>query len=953
MQLIVYAIAGFSANSGSLYQIPKSFRMNLAMKDVAMRFLAAMFSTAFISLSYGAECAPQGAKPSTSNDPDSTFENEAPYPQYGVWIAPMARTKIECDAYGTPRSWADSPYDTYNRLWTEVLSDTASVAARNDTLPPPYYVDARASAHAESTQIISISSQRVGQAYDGTTIATTYGYAADTIWFEVDGADADSITTVLFKSCGEYSSKYNIYPYVQQSAYFRPLVYPVDDRSWSDPKKDTVAIDDGVKSATYFSSGEESYCVSGKLKIGGARAAYTFNSTASIIGTKSYERIDYNGKKITLDAWDGKLNIATSLDIPKSVKCYSASVQFPGCELRKDEAFDLKVTQAIFDDSAEIKLVFGRTTAIILKRKVPWSHVFDLQIVEAGGIVPVFETNTGGSAFQKIVDETNNSYDLVFYCNQLNAYCNLEKDKKYTISLKLRDIELAAKNVHVEETLPSFVLPFVSVSMALCAEIGCPARNTGVADMQVAHSSFVKAAYPFSDGALKSIPYHINLKNTDDAVGNVSSESCGAISNYPVYIKNLESVFKAVQNFGLSKQASRIIGVVPSQYFQRMSNIGVDGSRRGLPDNVYGLHAGGYPNVLLVARDSPLHISAHELGHSFGFKEGYLAVYDEITDRCVITSRGEEVEGFDVYSKTHILQGQDFMGAPIDLEPWVTNGNWATLMKKVNIESSFSWSLYVTGNVSKNGDASLSEMVEHYAIPDLSPGGTHKIVLRGDRGEVLSEFSFTPGYELHSNAGIFTADGLGFGYVIPYPQGAVKVELIDSTGSVRDSVDPVVKNLRGYIEDTPDECINDFTDSLRLEFYKILDDLEKSVENKNLNEIAKALFYLQGFKNKRMKGACNMSDAVYQDYEKLKSSVERSINRMAIRHDVDLNGFISGDIDGDGDVDGEDLNALTMVRNQPADGINDPRDLVRDGMITVRDEENLIELCTRMNCATE
>lgn len=62
---------------------------------------------------------------------------------------------------------------------------------------------------------------------------------------------------------------------------------------------------------------------------------------------------------------------------------------------------------------------------------------------------------------------------------------------------------------------------------------------------------------------------------------------------------------------------------------------------------------------------------------------------------------------------------------------------------------------------------------------------------------------------------------------------------------------------------------------------------------------------------------------------------------------------IPGDIDGDGDVDMDDISLIIAVRNQPASGPDDPRDLDGDGVITVLDARRAVTLCTRAGCAVE
>lgn len=63
--------------------------------------------------------------------------------------------------------------------------------------------------------------------------------------------------------------------------------------------------------------------------------------------------------------------------------------------------------------------------------------------------------------------------------------------------------------------------------------------------------------------------------------------------------------------------------------------------------------------------------------------------------------------------------------------------------------------------------------------------------------------------------------------------------------------------------------------------------------------------------------------------------------------------FVAGDLDADGDVDRHDLSILFAARNQPAIGIDDPKDLDGDGTITALDARQLKLLCTRTRCAVE
>lgn len=62
---------------------------------------------------------------------------------------------------------------------------------------------------------------------------------------------------------------------------------------------------------------------------------------------------------------------------------------------------------------------------------------------------------------------------------------------------------------------------------------------------------------------------------------------------------------------------------------------------------------------------------------------------------------------------------------------------------------------------------------------------------------------------------------------------------------------------------------------------------------------------------------------------------------------------LAGDVDGDGDVDRDDAQLVFMARNQSASGDADPRDMDRDGRVTVLDARKVSLACTRPSCARQ
>jgi len=59
------------------------------------------------------------------------------------------------------------------------------------------------------------------------------------------------------------------------------------------------------------------------------------------------------------------------------------------------------------------------------------------------------------------------------------------------------------------------------------------------------------------------------------------------------------------------------------------------------------------------------------------------------------------------------------------------------------------------------------------------------------------------------------------------------------------------------------------------------------------------------------------------------------------------------DADMDGDIDRDDINLITLARNEPASGADDPRDADRNGLINVLDARQCSLQCDRAQCAVQ
>lgn len=104
------------------------------------------------------------------------------------------------------------------------------------------------------------------------------------------------------------------------------------------------------------------------------------------------------------------------------------------------------------------------------------------------------------------------------------------------------------------------------------------------------------------------------------------------------------------------------------------------------------------------------------------------------------------------------------------------------------------------------------------------------------------------------------------------------------------------------------------------------------------------VYYLKVFPDCNENGVSDVDDIAHG------SSLDTNNSHMPDECEINI---LVGDLDKDNDVDRDDMNILMASRNQPANEVDDPKDLDGDGTITVLDARKLRLLCTRNRCATQ
>ena len=219
----------------------------------------------------------------------------------------------------------------------------------------------------------------------------------------------------------------------------------------------------------------------------------------------------------------------------------------------------------------------------------------------------------------------------------------------------------------------------------------------------------------------------------------------------------------------------RVVWVVPYQAL----GVGTEGEARPLAGR-----------GVFVDERAKLHLSAHEIGHTYGLAGlwGYKEEYDDDHNAFYVADNGWDVKGeasrwmmertkrpkysYDLgkYEVMSNFNYQTFMGNPLVDQPWITIWNYQRLMDKLVSGGSDPRLLLVSGEIYEDDSVEFDPFFEVEEVPDEVPSGDYFFECIAGNGTVLSSTSYDPSYETHNGTSYF-------GFTIVYPEGTAKVVL--------------------------------------------------------------------------------------------------------------------------------------------------------------------------------
>ncbi len=194
-----------------------------------------------------------------------------------------------------------------------------------------------------------------------------------------------------------------------------------------------------------------------------------------------------------------------------------------------------------------------------------------------------------------------------------------------------------------------------------------------------------------------------------------------------------------------------------------------------------------------------LHLSAHEIGHTWTLANGnYAEGYDKNHRALYVAGNGWDVEHkvsswmgkteaspinlkppkYSYYPKTveATCNYHTFMGSPRVDRPWITTNDYKILMKGMVKGGSDPRLILVSGKIYENDSVDFQPFYPGEGIPDAIPLGDYTFECIAENGTVLSNASFEPYFDTYG-----TDEGeviiAFFSFTIPYPDDTTQIVL--------------------------------------------------------------------------------------------------------------------------------------------------------------------------------
>lgn len=385
-------------------------------------------------------------------------------------------------------------------------------------------------------------------------------------------------------------------------------------------------------------------------------------------------------------------------------------------------------------------------------------------------------------------------------------------------------------------------------------------------------NKLIQNIFPIPNNGVITSPTIYNYDNGDSLLSDI----------WAVWVKSWDWNFK------------RTIGLVADGYFNHYGytdTVGMEWSNNlpvlssiGLPENI-----------------------AHEIGHTFGFGEGYTTKI--VNGISVLDSPGANVFGYNIEEKKEI-NAREIMGASGSNKYWISYEHWIDLIQKLKISTPDPELLLIGATIRKDGSLTLLPWFVTEGIPRPISYGNYTILLKDEKGEIIENTAFDVKFTVfNENLGKQDIDEDLITLAIPYTMAASTVEIIGPDSTVLTIIDPAKKTIHDGFDSIQDSCFaGDVTES-RNAITALLSQFDSLLSEKKYHDIVSLLeTEMMSFAENFILPECSVESATKISQQKLINLITKTIPHLEAR-------IVTTDIDGDGIFDDQDVCPESDISN--------------------------------------
>ncbi len=222
-------------------------------------------------------------------------------------------------------------------------------------------------------------------------------------------------------------------------------------------------------------------------------------------------------------------------------------------------------------------------------------------------------------------------------------------------------------------------------------------------------------------------------------------------------------------------------------------------------------------------------VTAHELGHSYGF-----LLHTNFSTTGFWVQRQLEVEAKD-YMFLGLTQQEQQLPYPTQgTIRWTSSDHFGSLFRQFRTQTNDPEVLLVTGLVNRSGAVTIPFLYRTFnGRVDQSTTGDGAVQVLDSTGNALTEVGFATDFSVTDADPPVTLDSAPFALAVPYPPNATSVRIVIA-GQVMADINVTTKLLHDAVDSIPDAAYSENPEQRRNALFNKIDALDSQLNSRDL-----------------------------------------------------------------------------------------------------------------------